>query len=147
MFGQNNDSIDLKLKGLFSSSQKEDGEIMKELKKLDLKVTDKLQQLEMAITEKGYTIPVKSILEEPTKQEVPESISNDPPKKVTFQTQSSAEKNVIIKDGFWIEDIREKFKDDGLGEGEEKKLKRRESIFWEELIAKYLKPLVQTKVI
>ena len=119
---------------------------MKELKKLDLKVTDKLQQLEMAITEKGYTIPVKSILEEPTKQEAPESISNDSPKKVTFQTQSYAEKNVIIKDGFWIEDIREKFKDDGLGEGEEKKLKRRESIFWEELIAKYLKPLLQTKV-
>ena len=133
----------MKIKGLFSSRQKEDSEIIKELKT----VTGKLQQLEMAITEKGYSIPVKSILQEPVKEVAPESVPNDPPKKVTIQTQFSSTENHLKTDGFWIEDIKDKFKDDGLGEGEEKKLKRRESIFWEELIAKYLKPLVQTKVI
>ena len=49
------------------------------------------------------------------------------------------------KDSYWIQDIKQEFEVDGLGDGEDKKLKNKELMFWKDLIAKYLTPLTQTK--
>ena len=49
-------------------------------------------------------------------------------------------------DTYWIESIKREFRNDGLGQGAVRKLKKDESKFWKELIIQCLKPLTQTKV-
>ena len=144
IFGGNSDGIDLKMRNIFNSHKDENSDMKKVLERLDHQ-TDKLEKLEMAINEKGYKIPVK-----PEKLEIPkeialEKIPESPKKGVSFQLSNPPVENSGNKNLFWIEDIKREFETDGLGEGEERKLRNKELIFWDDLIAKYLKPLTQTK--
>ena len=56
LFGQNSAGLDLKLSGLFHRQEKGDGEIKKDLEKIQ----GKLEQLELAIKKEGYAIPEKT---------------------------------------------------------------------------------------
>ena len=116
----------------------------KVLERLD-KQTDKLEQLEMAINEKGFKIPKKPEEKDPSKEVQLEIDPDNTKKRVSFRPSDIPEALMINKDQYWIEDIKENFEADGLGRGEEKKLRNKELAFWNELIAKYLKPLTQTK--
>ena len=131
----------MKLSGLFSSQQKGDGEIKKDLEK----ISDKLEQLEMAIKEKGYKIPIKPTESESSKPAPPSKLVVDTPKKGVSFKIASRENLKLERDSYWIENIKTEFEADGLGDGEDKKLKNKELVFWNELIVKYLKPLTQTK--
>jgi hypothetical protein len=107
--------------------------------------TDKLEKLEMAINEKGYKIPIKPEKQEIQKKTALEKVLESHEKGDSFQLSNPSVENSGNKNLFWIEDIKKEFQTDGLGDGEEKKLRNKEWIFWDELIAKYLKPLTQTQ--
>ena len=155
LFGK--DNVDLKIGGFFNSQQKSDSEVKRELEKLGEKLekqTDKIQQLEMAINEKGFNVPVKSTDEETVIAKEPENILTQRKKSVSFnlpitlspEIDLNTEKN-FNKETYWIEDIREKFKDERLGEGKVRQIGDKEKDFWRKMIDKYLLPLEQTKVV
>ena len=79
----------------------------------------------MAIEGKGYKIPTKqSVPEPPKKEDKPKQLVVDVPKKgVSFKMASHSREDKIKKDSYWIQSIKEEFEADGLGEGEDKKLK------------------------
>ena len=135
----------MKMRNIFHSQKDEkNSDMIKVLERLDDQ-TDKLEKLEMAINEKGYKIPVKPEKQETPKETVLEKVPESPKKGVSFQLSNPPIENSGSKDLFWIEDIKKEFETDGLGEGEERKLRNKELLFWDDLIAKYLKPLTQTK--
>ena len=122
----------------------ENSDMKKVLERLDDQ-TDELEKLEMAINEIGYKISIKPEKQETQKKTAIKKILKSPKKEDSFQLSNPSVENIGNKDLFWIEDIKKEFQTDGLGDGEEKKLRNKELIFWDELIAKYLKPLTQTK--
>ena len=122
----------------------ENSDMKKVLERLDDQ-TDELEKLEMAINEIGYKISIKPEKQETQKKTAIKKILKSPKKEDSFQLSNPSVENSGNKDLFWIEDIKKEFQTDGLGDGEEKKLRNKELIFWDELIAKYLKPLTQTK--
>ena len=135
----------MKMRNIFHSQKDEKNSDMKKvLERLDDQ-TDKLEKLEMAINEKGYKVSVKPEKLETPKKIAFEKIPESPKKGVSFQLSNPPAENSGNKNLFWIEDIKREFEIDGLGEGEERKLRNKELIFWDDLIAKYLKPLTQTK--
>ena len=138
----NSEGLDLKLKGLFHSQEKGDGEIKKDL----AKIMTKVDQLEMAIKREGYPIPQKP--EEPKKiEETPKA----PEKKVvSFNAPKEDEQDkpltfdqivskYDLQNPYWIHP------DNGTGKGSKDKLVEKEVFFWHELIEKYLKPLEKNK--
>ena len=132
------------MRNVFNSHKDENSDMNKVLERMDDQ-TDKLEKLEMAINEKGYKIPVKPEKPETPKETAVEKIPESPKKGVSFRLSNPPIENTGNKNLFWIEDIKKEFKTDALGEGRERKLKDKELIFWDELIAKYLEPLTQTK--
>ena len=144
IFGGDSDGIDLKMRNIFNSHKDENSDMKKVLERLDDQ-TDKLEKLEMAINEKGYKIPIKPEKQETPKKTALEKVLESPKKGDSFQLSNPSVENSENKNLFWIEDIKKEFQTDGLGDGEEKKLRNKELIFWDELIAKYLKPLTQTQ--
>ena len=84
----------------------------------------------------------------------PENILTQRKKSVSFnlpitlspEIDLKIEKN-FNKETYWIEDIREKFKDERLGEGKVRQIGDKEKDFWRKMIDKYLLPLEQTKVV
>ena len=121
MFGKDSDGVNVKLSGLFNSQTSRDGELKRDLDK----ISNKLEQLEMAIEGKGYKIPTKqSVPEPPKKEDKPQQLAVDVPKKgVSFKMASHSREDKIKKDSYWIQNIKEEFEADGLGEGEDKKLR------------------------
>ena len=121
MFGKDSDGVNVKLSGLFNSQTSRDGELKRDLDK----ISNKLEQLEMAIEGKGYKIPTKqSVPEPPKKEDKPKQLVVDVPKKgVSFKMASHSREDKIKKDSYWIQNIKEEFEADGLGEGEDKKLR------------------------
>ena len=144
IFGGNSDGIDLKMRNIFNSNKDENSDMKKVLERLDDQ-TDKLEKLEMAINEKGYKIPVQPEKQETSKGATLENVPESPKKGVSFRLSNPPVEVSANKDLFWIEDIKKEFQTDGLGDGEERKLRNKELMFWDDLIAKYLKPLTQTK--
>ena len=121
LFGKDSDGVNVKLSGLFNSQTSRDGELKRDLDK----ISNKLEQLEMAIEGKGYKIPTKqSVPEPPKKEDKPQQLAVDVPKKgVSFKMASHSREDKIKKDSYWIQNIKEEFEADGLGEGEDKKLR------------------------
>ena len=120
MFGKDSDGVNVKLSGLFNSQTSRDGELKRDLDK----ISNKLEQLEMAIEGKGYKIPTKQLVPEPPKKEDKPNLVVDVPKKgVSFKMASHSREDKIKKDSYWIQNIKEEFEADGLGEGEDKKLR------------------------
>ena len=154
LFGNNN--VDLKLGGLFSSQQKADSETKKELQVLGEKIekqTEKIQELEMAMNEKGFQSPIKPIEEAAIVTEA-SKITEKRRKSVQFNLSPSVSTEIdlnvekkVDRENYWIEDIKEKFKDEKLGEGKVRYLRNKEKEFWRKMIDKYLLPLEQTKVV
>lgn len=107
--------------------------------------TNEIGKLKKAINNFWFEIPIKPDKQENFKVKTQEKGPESPKTRVSFQLPNSSEENKLNKKSFWIEDIKKEFKTDGLGEGEERKLRKKELIFWNDLIAKYLKPLTQTK--
>ena len=70
---------------------------------------------------------------------------SDSTKKADSVTMPNPSKD-LNTDTYWIESIEREFRNDGLGQGAVRKLKKDESKFWKELIIQCLKPLTQTKV-
>ena len=81
MFGKNSDGLDVKLGGLFRNQQDKNGEVNWRLDK----ISDKLEQLEMAIENKGYKLPVKPGEHAPSVNEAPKKIVDTPKKGVSFK--------------------------------------------------------------
>ena len=81
LFGKNSDGLDVKLGGLFRNQQDKNGEVNWRLDK----ISDKLEQLEMAIENKGYKLPVKPGEQAPSVNEAPKKIVDTPKKGVSFK--------------------------------------------------------------
>ena len=81
MFGKNSDGLDVKLGGLFRNQQVKNGEVNWRLDK----ISNKLEQLEMAIENKGYKLPVKPGEQAPSVNEAPKKIVDTPKKGVSFK--------------------------------------------------------------
>ena len=101
----------MKLGGLFRSQQDKNGEVNWRLDK----ITDKLEQLEMAIENKGYKLPIKPGEEAPPAKKEPPKIIDTPKKGVSFKMPgpSPSREEKMKKDSFWIQDIKEQFEADG----------------------------------
>ena len=106
------------------------------MKKVLEKQTNEIAKLKVAINNFWFEVPVEPEEQQNFQVKTQEKIPESP---------NSSEENRLNKKSFWIEDIKKEFTTDALGEGEERKLKDKELIFWDELIAKYLEPLTQTK--
>ena len=132
------------MSSLFHFHRQENTDMKKVLEKQD-EQTNEIGKLKTAINNFWFEIPIKPEEQENFKIKTREKVPESPKTRVSFQLPNSSEENRLNKKSFWIEDIKKEFKTDALGDGRERKLKDKELMFWDELIAKYLEPLTQTK--
>ena len=131
----------MKTSSLFHFHKQDNADIKKVLEKQ----TNEIAKLKVAINNFWFEVPVEPEEQQNFQVKTQEKVPESPKIRVSFQIPNSSEENRLNKKSFWIEDIKKEFTTDALGDGEERKLKDKELIFWDELIAKYLEPLTQTK--